>query len=157
MPPQVMLEKSYPVDALAQLYRSEHDGRLKERLLAILLLYREKSITAAAELVQVRRQTVSKWVQAWNKGGYQGLKPRFSGGYRARLSEQEWGQVVAHIQGKGYEIEQVRQWIRQEKGVDYTYKMVWYKLRKQYKVPYGKPYIENGKMPKNAPQQVEKK
>lgn len=42
MPKQAHVETTYPKDALERLYRNEHDGRLKERLLAMLFLYEGK-------------------------------------------------------------------------------------------------------------------
>lgn len=157
MPKRAHVETTYPKDALERLYGNEHDGRLKARLLAILFLYEGKSITHTAQLVKVSRQTVSTWLSNWNKLGYGGLKPSFSGGYAPRLSRQGWDQVVESVKGKGYDIEQVRQQIIREKGVEYTYKMVWYKLRKEYKLAYSKPYMENKKMPADAQKQIEKK
>lgn len=157
MPKRVYVDTTYPKDALEKLYRSEQNGRLKERLLAILLFYEGKTITEVSGLLKLTRQTLTNWLSAWNKGAYQGLKPHFSGGYAPRLSRQEWDQVVESLKGKGYDIEGVRQWLIQEKGVTYTYKMVWYKLRKEYKLPYGKPYMENSKMPADAKERIEKK
>jgi transposase len=157
MPKRAHVDTTYPQDALERLYRSEYDGRVKERLLAILLLYEGKSITHTAQVVKVTRQTLTSWLKSWNKAGYQGIKPNFSGGYAPRLSHKAWDELVASIQGKGYDIEQVRQRLMKEKGVVYTYKMVWYKLRKEYKLPYGKPYMQNQKMPLDAKEQVEKK
>jgi transposase len=156
MPKQAHVETTYPKDALERLYRNEHDGRLKERLLAILFLYEGNSISHTAQLVKVSRQTVSNWLSSWNKLAYQGLKPSFSGGYPPRLSQKEWDELVESVKDKGYDIEQVRQQLMREKGVEYTYKMVWYKLRKEYKLPYSKPYMENKKMPKDAQKQIEK-
>ncbi len=85
------------------------------------------------------------------------MKPEFSGGYTPRLRKQEWDQVVAQIKGKGYDIEQVSALILKQKAVHYSYEMVWYKLRKEYKLPYGKPYLDNEKMPKDAGEQIQKK
>ena len=168
MPKCVYVDRTYPKDALERLYRREQDGRLKERLLAILLLYEGNSITHTAQSIKVTRQTLTSWLKSWNKNTYQGLKPHFSGGYAPRLSKQGWDQVVEQIKGKGYDIEQVRELIYKEKAVEYTkscrqqsctsaIKMVWYKLRKQYKLPYGKAYMENKKMPVDAKERIEKK
>lgn len=82
--------------------------------------------------MKVTRQTVTSWLVSWNKRGYQGLKPEFSGGYTPRLRKQEWDQVVSQIKGKGYDIEQVSALILKQKAVHYSYEMVWYKLRKEY-------------------------
>jgi transposase len=157
MPKRAHVDTTYPKDALARLYRSEHDGRVKERLLAILLLYEGKSITHTAQVVKVSRQSLTSWLKHWNVAGYQGIKPNLSGGYAPRLSRKEWDELVDSIKGKGYDIEQVRQRLITEKGVAYSYKMVWYKLRKEYKLPYGKPYMQNQKMPADAKERVEKK
>lgn len=127
------VDTSYPKDALERLYRSEHDGRVKERLLAIVLLYEGKSITRTAQLVRVSRQSLTTWLKTWNQGSYQGIKPNFIGGYAGRLSQKEWDELVASLKGKDYDIEQVRQQLLQEKGVSYTCKVARYKCSKQYK------------------------
>jgi transposase len=157
MPKRVAVDRTYPLDALERLYRQEHDGRLKERLLAILFLYEGKTITATADLLQVNRHTVGAWLAAWNQGAYQGLKPDFKGGYAPRLSERQWQQILAQLPGQGYDIQAVKQLIYQQTGVAYSYKMVWYKLRKHYQLPYGKPYMQNRKMPADVELQIEKK
>ncbi len=116
MPKRAHVDTTYPKDALERLYRSEHDGRVKERLLAILLLYEGKSITHTALTIKVSRQTVTDWLKSWNKAGYRGIKPNFSGGYAPRLSQKEWDELVESLKGKGYDIEQLRQKIQKEKG-----------------------------------------
>lgn len=156
MPKIIKLDKTYPRDALEKLYRSEGDGRIKERLLAILYLYDDKSVKAVSALLKVSENTVRDWRVRWNEKGYQGLKPQFSGGYAPQLSDEGWDKVIQEISGKGMTLEDVRFYIKDEYNVSYSYKFVWKKLRMEKKVKYGKAYIENGKMPKDVEERIKK-
>jgi len=41
-------------------------------------------------------------------------------------------------------------YVKDTRGILYSYKTVWYILRKKKKMKYGKPYIMNKKRPENA-------
>jgi transposase len=47
-------------------------------------------------------------------------------------------------------------YIKNSRGVTYSYKTVWYILRKKKKVKYGKPYIKNIKRPDDAEDNLKK-
>ena len=65
---------------LERTYKAEKDSRVKERLLAILLLYEGTRVQDAAAVVRRARSTLELWIRDWNTRGVDGLKPRFRGG-----------------------------------------------------------------------------
>lgn len=135
---------------LEKLYQKEKDGRVKERLLAILELYEGNNIGMAGKVVRRSDRTIKRWLKQWNSGGYDALVPQFSGGPNPMMQDSEWNKIIKEIEGKGMTLKDVKVYIKTEKEVEYSYKMVWYVLRKKKKVKYGKPYIKNERRPENA-------
>lgn len=151
------IDTTYPKDALEQLYRTESIGRLKERLLAIIHLYEGKSTKEVSALVKRCENTVRDWRQRWNNGGYQSLKLELTGGPKPQLISEDWDAVAEHVKGKGMSIEDARQYVLREYKVEYSYDMVWRELRQKRKLPYGKPFMVNDKMPVDAEEQLKKR
>ena len=59
-------------------YRKEKDSTIKERLLAILLLYDGKSIYEVAKIIRRSERTIKEWLKRWNERGYEGILPKVS-------------------------------------------------------------------------------
>lgn len=151
------IDTTYPKDALEQLYRTEYDGRLKERLLAIIHLYEGKSTKEVSALVRRCPNTVRDWRRRWNEGGYQCLKLELTGGPKPQLSAEQWDAVAEHVKSKGMSIDDARQYVLERHQVNYSYDMVWRELRQKRKLPYGKPFMANDKMPADAKEQLKKR
>lgn len=150
------IDTTYPIDALEQLYRTEADGRLKERLLAILHLYEGKKVKEVTALVRRCENTVRDWRSRWNTGGYQGLKLELTGGPKPKLAQGQWDEVAEYVKGKGMTLEDARQHVLQQYQVGYKYHMVWRELREKRRLPYGKPFMVNERMPADAEGQLKK-
>lgn len=135
---------------LERTYKAEKNSRVKERLLAILLLYEGKRVQDAADVVRRARSTLELWIRDWNTRGVDGLKPRFRGGPKPKVSKTEWDKIVAEIDNKAMTIKDVAVYVKDTRGVSYTYKAVWKILRKQRHLRYGKPYKVNKKRPDDA-------
>jgi len=76
--------------------------------------------------------------------------PKFTGGPKPRLSNDEWDKIIKEIEGKGMTIKDVAIYVKNTRRVYYTYAGVWKVLRRRKKVPYGKAYKMNSKRPPNA-------
>jgi hypothetical protein len=137
-------------DELERMYREEKDARIKERLLAIILLYEGKKLSELPGIIKRCRTSIEIWLKRWNEQGYEGLIPRFTGGPKKRLDDAEWDKVVKEIEDKNMTIKDVVVYVKDSRGVNYSYKSVWHILRKRKKVKYGKPYIINAKRPDDA-------
>jgi transposase len=131
-------------------YKTEKNPRTKEKLLAILLLYNGTKVHNAATTVRRGRSTLELWIKNWNLHSVEGLKPHFSGGPKPKLPKTEWDKIVEEIENKAMTIKDVAIYVKDTRGVNYTYKAAWKILRKQRHLRYGKPYKIKGKRPQDA-------
>ncbi len=67
----------------------EKSVRVLERLYFIRFLYKGDSIKEACEKVHITEPTGYSWRDSWNKQGYSGLLPNFSGGPKPKLEDPE--------------------------------------------------------------------
>ena len=135
---------------LDQLYKDEENIRIKERLLAIIQLYEGKNIYVVADLLKRSEKTIKNWLSDWNKQGYEGLIPQNRNSKEPMISFDEWDKIIEEITGKGMTIKEVIKYVKDTRGVEYSYKGGWKVLRVTKKVKYGKPYIRNNKRPISA-------
>lgn len=156
MPRKPRVLRHLPKDDLERIYRYETNHRIKERLLAILLLYDNKNIYEVSEILRRSERTIKEWSSRWNKSGYDGLVPKKGGGGPSKMPYDVWDDILREIEGKGMTISDVVDYIKTTRSVEYSYKRVWYVLRKQKNVKYGKPYIQNQKRPYNAESDLKK-
>ena len=157
MPRKPKVIKHLTKEELEKKYIKEKDSKIKERLLAILLLYDGKNIYEVAEIIRRSERTIKEWLKRWNKEGYEGILPKVSRrGRKPKISSEEWDKILKEIEGKGMTIKEVTVYVKTTRGVEYAYKTVWTILRKKKKVKYGKPYIQNSKRPENAEEILKK-
>jgi hypothetical protein len=57
-------------DELERMYREEKDARVKERLLAIILLYEGKKLSELPSIIKRCRTSIEIWLKRWNEQGY---------------------------------------------------------------------------------------
>lgn len=145
-----------PEAELEQLYREEKNSRIKERLQTILLLYRGYRADETAEILRRGYATVRRWKDAWNKGGYEGLKPNFTGGYKPMISSSVWDEIIEEIKDKSMTLKDVQVYVNTKYGTNYAYTSVWNWVRKKKKVPYGKPYPRDIRRPEDAEEILKK-
>lgn len=144
-------------EELEQLYRKEGNVRIKERLHAILLLYMGYRADETAEILRRGYATVRRWKDAWNEGGYEGLKPDFGkGGSKPRISSSKWDEILKEVEDKGMTLKDVQVYVNTKYGAEYSYNTVWLWVRKKKKAPYGKPYPKDTRKPENAEEVLKK-
>jgi transposase len=135
---------------LDKLYKKETNIRIKERLLAIIQLYEGKNVYEVADILKRSDRTIKHWLSRWNKQGYEGLIPQNRNGKAPKMPFDEWDKVIKEIEDKGMTIKDVLKYVKDTRGVDFSYKYGWKILRAIKKVKYGKPYIMNEKRPTDA-------
>lgn len=148
------IDTTYPKDALGQLYRTENDGRLKERLLAIIHLYEGKN-EGGFRMGQTLPEQCTWLAKALERRGLPYLKLELRGEPEPQLSAEQWDAVAEHV--KGMSIRDGRQYVMERHQVNYSYDMVWLELRQKRKLPYCKPFMANDKMPADAQEQLKKR
>ncbi len=154
---KVKLTKHVDYEKLKEMYLREKDGRVKERLLAILEIYAGKSIAEVAGIVKRSEPSIKRWIKRWNEYGYKGLIPKFTGGPKPKMNDEEWDKVVNEISGKGMTIKDVVAYLKEKYNIVFGYGWVQRVLRNKKNVVYGKPYIENEKQPADAEDILKKK
>ncbi len=144
------ITKHMPKLELDNIYRAESNIRIKERLLAIVHLYEGKNIYVVADILKRSEKTIYNWLSRWNEEGYDGLIPQNRNGREPKMSSAEWDEVIKEIKDKGMTIKDTIKYIKDTRGVDYSYKGAWKIIRVKKRANYGKPYIINAKRPVNA-------
>jgi transposase len=79
-------------EELKDLFRNESSAKQARRYLAILQAYRTNyypNCRKIAELLVVSRETVYRWIKAWNKEGVKGIQIKKQPGRPTKLSQRE--------------------------------------------------------------------
>jgi transposase len=124
--------------------------RLVRRLCFIRNLYKGDSVTEAADRVGVAQPTGSRWVEAWNAEGVDGLKPDFGGGRPPKLSEQEQQQLKGILEeNQPLTTQQIQLLIEEGYNVSYSQRHV-SRLLKNIGMKYAIPRPEQPEQPADA-------
>lgn len=151
------LRGDYSLEQINKLYKNSQKISLKTRMLAIKLVYSGWKVREIAEYLDLSHKTIYNWIDLWNEGGIEKLKPQVRGKRKtAYMDKKEWLIILEEIKGKGYNLSQVRDYIEQTRGIKYSYKGVWNVLIRWLKVPYGKPYVLIGKQSPTASEELKK-
>ena len=125
------------IDRLLDKYKYFYN--MYKRLLVIKNVKDGMSRGDAANVVNVHRKTAENWVKLYNKNGLDGLEPDYSNcGLDCRLSDyqlEELRNLIVQSPGK-YNVESIRLLIIKKYNVEYSYKQVWYILRRKLKLNY---------------------
>ncbi len=74
---------------LKDLVKNSRVYRMRIRAHAILLSERKYNIDALADIFDVHRDTVSRWIESWEKNGIEGLKDAPKPGRPRKFSDAE--------------------------------------------------------------------
>ncbi len=72
---------------LLKLYKREKNVKLRERYMALIFMHDFKSCGKVAELLHKSSRTIQLWVNLFNNGGIDALKPRSPPGRPSRLTK----------------------------------------------------------------------
>ncbi len=104
----------------------EKELRLLKRLYFIRFLYHEYTIGKAGEKVGITEPTAYEWLKRWNKSGYEGLIPHFSGGPKPKLNKKEIEELKNLLKSKdNWKLKEVHNLIKEQFGVDHSEMHVW--------------------------------
>ena len=103
-----------------------------------------------SRIVKRSERAIGRWVRGWNKHGYDGLMPHFTGGPKPKMPAIEWDKIVKEIENKGMTLKDVVVYVNDMRGIHYGYNGVRRFSRREKKVGYGKAYKMNVKRPANA-------
>ncbi len=128
----------------------EKSVRILERLYFIRFIYKGDSIKEACERVNVTEPTGYSWLDSWNKRGYEGLVPNFSGGPKPKLEDDEREELKQILIGKdAWTLREVRELIKEKFDVEYSEMQVW-RILTSWNMHHAKPYILDKRRPDDA-------
>ncbi len=107
----------------AAIEQAVEDGaaRLVQRLCFVRNCYAGDTATEAARRVGASRSSGSRWLDRWNAGGVEGLRPDFGGGRPSKLDDGELVELRERLEaGQPWTTAEVRELIRAEFGVVYA-------------------------------------
>lgn len=81
------LSSNISYEKVKSIYDKEKDGRIKQRLLIILNAFKIKSSYKIAEQVSTSHTKVQRWINRFNKEGFQGLQDKYRPGKPGRLTK----------------------------------------------------------------------
>jgi putative transposase len=130
--------------------KEEISVRVLERLYFIRFLYKGDTIKEACEKVNITEPTGYSWLDSWNKQGYAGLIPNFSGGPKAKLGEGEREELKRIIGEKdAWTLREVRELIKEKFNIEYSHMQVW-RILKSWNMHHAKPYVLDKRRPDDA-------
>ena len=119
-------------------------------MLFIKSLYAGKSVPQAAEEVGISKVTGYVWLDEWNEGGLEGLKPNYGGGRPAELREEQKEELKAILEERDdWTTKEVRELIKEEFGVEYSLRHV-SRILRSLGMKYAKSYQLDYRKPENA-------
>lgn len=81
------------------LHKECSNPRVKEKLLAIKMLYFGYRATEVAQIIGVAHRTIYNWIDIWNSAGIEGLKDKYNKrGRKKYISDREWLKILEEIE-----------------------------------------------------------
>jgi len=149
--------KHATLEDLNKMIKTEEKSiRVLERLYFIRFLYKGASIKEACEEVNITEPTGYSWLDSWNKRGYPGLLPNFSGGPKPKLGDPE-REELKNILGekKAWTLKEVRILIKERFDVEYSEMQVW-RILTSWNMHHAKPYVLDNRRPDDAEKVLKK-
>jgi len=134
----------------------EKSVRVLERLYFIRFLYKGDSIKEACGEVDITEPTGYSWLDSWNKRGYSGLLPNFSGGPKPKLGDPEKEELKMILEEERvWTLKEVRILIKERSNVEYSDMKVW-RILTSWNMHHAKPYILDNRRPDDAEKVLKK-
>jgi len=130
--------------------KEEKSVRVLERLYFIKFIYKGDTIKEACQKVDISEPTGYSWLDSWNKQGYDGLVPNFSGGPKPKLGEAERDELKRMLAEKdAWTLREVRELIKAKFNVEYSEMHIW-RMLTSWNMHHAKPYVLDKRRPDDA-------
>jgi putative transposase len=130
--------------------KEEKSVRVLERLYFVKFIYKGDTIKEACQKVNISEPTGYSWLDSWNKQGYKGLVPNFSGGPKPKVGETEREELKRMLGEKdAWTLREVRELIKEKFNVEYSEMQVW-RILTSWNMHHAKPYILDKRRPDDA-------
>lgn len=130
--------------------KEEKSVRVLERLYFVKFIYNGDTIKEACQKVNISEPTGYSWLDSWNKQGYSGLVPNFSGGPKPKVGEAEREELKRMLAEKdAWTLREVRELIKEKFNVAYSEMQVW-RILTSWNMHHAKPYVLDKRRPDDA-------
>lgn len=151
------LNEEKDLETIESYYHTAKDGRLKERLLMVLLSLKGKRVSEIAKIVHRHEKTVLTWLHRFNEKGIEGLEDKDYSGRPPTLNEQEIQEMLDWIletvqAGNCLTCNQIAHWVEENFGKEISSESV-RRILRQNGYSYKKPSVEDHRA---DPQEQEK-
>ena len=144
------IERKMSDEDLNRLIKSlERSARVLKKLLFIRYRYNGDSVESASKKIGITKMIGYLWQNRWNHDGYKGLLPTYARKGPSKMSDDQKEMLKEKLKNGQYTTSQVRDIIRDQFGIEYTMKQVWYILKKMG-MRHAKPYPHDRRRPGNA-------
>jgi putative transposase len=143
--------KHVTVEELNKIIKKEEKSvRVLERLYFVKFIYNGDTIKEACQKVNISEPTGYSWLDSWNKQGYKGLVPNFSGGPKPKVGEAEREELKRMLGEKdAWTLREVRELIKEKFNVEYSEMQVW-RILTSWNMHHAKPYVLDKRRPDDA-------
>jgi transposase len=101
---------------LKELFKNHTEYRYRARAHSILLSYRQFEMNKIAEIYQVDRDTVSIWIDGWERCGLVGIFDEPKSGRPPKLTKEEQEKVISYVKEEPRSIKRVVAKIEEKQG-----------------------------------------
>ena len=145
------------IDETIDQAQSDEEPRLVRRLCLIKNVYLGDTVTEAATRVGVSTPTASRWIDRWNDGAVDGLRPEFSDGRPPKLDEHQRERLREVLERhQPLTTHEVQRLIEDAFDVSYSQRHL-SRVLKDLGLKYAIPRPESPERPDNAEEQFEER
>ena len=143
-PKKIFVKKHMPLKSLKKKIRKkEKDVKVLNKLHFIRACYHNDNIPEVAKQQDLPISTAYRWINQWNEGGYDGLKPKYHGGKRPGLNYYDKLKLFEILYSKEVvTTDIVHETIKKEFGIDYSTKQA-REIAKSIGFTFSSPYPTN--------------
>ena len=143
--------KHITLEELTKIIKKEEKSvRVLERLYFVKFIYNGDTIKEACQKVNISEPTGYSWLDSWNKQGYKGLVPNFSGGPKPKVGEAEREELKRMLGEKdAWTLREVRELIKEKFNVEYSEMQFW-RILTSWNMHHAKPYVLDKRRPDDA-------
>ena len=127
----------------------------ERNLMFVRLRYRGFTVAEASLTSGISEPTAYTIQQRWNESGFAGLVPDYTGGPKARLTDEQKENIRSALEVCPMDTRSVRLLIKHDYGVDYTEKQV-HIILKKLGLHHAKPYPKDSRRPDDAEARIKK-
>ncbi|ACB50378.1 probable transposase [Crocosphaera subtropica ATCC 51142] len=153
----MIIDNKEKIELIKEFLENSSNGRETQRALAVKLVLEGYRYERVSEILSVSLGFISKWVNAFNFGGINGLKSGYKGS-KSYLTNQERTEIIEWlIEQKTWDISELEVYLIEKYDVVYQSLQSYYKILKEAKISWQKGQQINPRYHEEVTQKKTKK